>query len=347
MSIVGRALVPPTQRLSREELRDALDLGYGDVQGKQSGFIIMLTLSAIIAVAGVMSDSTATVIGAMIIAPLSTPILGIALGLVTGQRGLVPRSCLWVLGGLLMVFLVGVLMSAVITDPTNLRTNSQVTGRTSPQLLDLLAAFATGTAGVLAICRRDLGSVLPGVAISISLVPPLGVAGVCAGQQAWDAVLGSTLLFLSNVVALVIAGSFVFTLTGYSKDPESTTAANRTRAYRIVAILSLLVALPLTLNTAVTVMLTRWSSMLDTTTSAWLENAPAGNARLMPAGAVEDVQWNGATAIIKVTTRDGTVPDVTPLAQALQPELPKFIKVIIDAGVSVKYPVVHENANTP
>ena len=85
MSRLSDALIPPSQRLSADELHDTLNLGAGEVGRKRSAFLIMLVLSAIIAAAGVLGDSTATVIGAMIIAPLATPILGIALGIVVGQ----------------------------------------------------------------------------------------------------------------------------------------------------------------------------------------------------------------------------------------------------------------------
>ena len=79
-------LIPVSQRQSMGDLLEAVDLSRGDGAAKRSGFFIMLVLSGVIAVAGVLADSTATVIGAMIIAPLGTPILGIAAGIVTGHR---------------------------------------------------------------------------------------------------------------------------------------------------------------------------------------------------------------------------------------------------------------------
>lgn len=78
---VLRHVLPEAQRRTLEELKDSLDLSSGDHRPKKSAYWTMLTLSAVIASAGVLSDSTATVIGAMIIAPLSTPIMGFALGL--------------------------------------------------------------------------------------------------------------------------------------------------------------------------------------------------------------------------------------------------------------------------
>ena len=75
-------VLPARQRRTLDELTGDLDLGSGDAPSKRSAFWTMLVLSAVIATAGVLSDSTATVIGAMIIAPLSTPIMGVALGIV-------------------------------------------------------------------------------------------------------------------------------------------------------------------------------------------------------------------------------------------------------------------------
>lgn len=324
MSRLTRTLIPPAQRQPVETLRDALDLGYGDPVAKRTGFLIMLVLSAIIAISGVLADSTATVIGAMIIAPLGTPILGIGFGIVTGHLSLVLRSMMWVAVGLAIVVTLGWVFAFFIADPQTVDTNSQILGRTSPRLLDLLAALATGTAGAFAMCRRDLSAVLPGVAISISLVPPLGVVGVCVGQGAWDQALGALFLFLSNVFALVIAGSIVFTMAGYARDEGSSRTANRRRAYIVVTVLSLLVALPLAANTVVSVALARWATEIRAAAEGWL--ADESGAR------VEDVRWQGLVATIDVTDPDGVVPSVDGLAAALD-GLPGFVEVLVDVGV--------------
>ena len=133
-------VVPAAQRRTVEELTADLDLTFGDRRSKRSAFWAMLVLSAVIASAGVLADSTATVIGAMIIAPLSTPIMGVALGLAKQRPG---RSSRFVLGGSLLVVLVGLAFSTVIPDGYDLLDNSQVGGRTSPGLLDVVAALAT------------------------------------------------------------------------------------------------------------------------------------------------------------------------------------------------------------
>ena len=91
-----QSLIPESQRQPVAMLNDSLDLDHGDMVSKRGGFLIMLSLSAVIAIAGILTDSTATVIGAMIIAPLATPIQGIGLGIVTGHLSLVLRSMFWV-----------------------------------------------------------------------------------------------------------------------------------------------------------------------------------------------------------------------------------------------------------
>lgn len=319
-----RTLIPLTQRQSADEVAAAIDLGSGDKTAKRSGFLIMLTLAGIIAIAGVLTDSTATVIGAMIIAPLGTPILAIALGIVTGHLSLVVRSVLWVLVGLLIVVVLGLAFSAFVSTPQSLETNSQVVGRTSPSFMDLVAALATGFAGGFAMCRRDLSAILPGVAIAISLVPPLGVVGVCVGQGLWGDALGALWLFLSNVVALVIAGSIVFTLAGYARDPGSSPVANRRRAYAIVSVLAVIIAVPLAVNSIASVALARWSVSIQDTTAAWL-GEDAGTR-------VYDVHWSGLTATAVVATPNGGTPPIDDLRDALETTLPGLVGVVLEVG---------------
>jgi uncharacterized hydrophobic protein (TIGR00271 family) len=331
LSEMLHALIPPTQRQTAAEVTEALDLGSGDRVGKRSGFLIMLTLAGIIAIAGVLTDSTATVIGAMIIAPLGTPILAIGLGIVTGHLSLVVRSILWVLVGLVVVVVLGLAFSLFVSTPESLETNSQVVGRTSPSFMDLIAALATGFAGGFAMCRKDLSAILPGVAIAISLVPPLGVVGVCAGQGLWADALGALWLFLSNVVALVIAGSIVFTLAGFARDPGSSPVANRRRAYVIVSVLAVVIALPLAVNSAISVALARWSVAIQQATTDWLES---------DAGArVYGVQWSGATATVTVTTDDGETPAIEDLQESVAAIVPSFVGVVVDAGQGVEITV--------
>jgi uncharacterized hydrophobic protein (TIGR00271 family) len=139
---------------------------------QRSAFWVLLVLAAVIAGAGVVSDSDATVIGAMIVAPLMTPILGTALGLVLADRRRVVASVLFVLSGALAVVTVGYLLGLIDPVPVVAVSNAQVAGRVSPKLLDLISALATGAVGAFALVRSDVSDTLPGVAIAISLVRP-------------------------------------------------------------------------------------------------------------------------------------------------------------------------------
>lgn len=331
MGRITQTLIPPSQRQTVAELTDAVDLDSGDAVRKRTGFLIMLVLAGLVAIAGVLTDSTATVIGAMIIAPLATPIQGIGLGLVVGSRSLVGRSILWVLLGTVIVVLLGMGFGALIADPGRLDGNSQIAGRTSPNLMDLVAALATGLAGAFAMSRRDLSAVLPGVAIAISLVPPLGVVGVTAGVGEWEQAFGAFMLFLSNVFALVIAGAFVYTMAGYSRDPAASPTAKRRRAYAIVTVLALLVAIPLAGNTLVAYALAQWGLGVEASAEEWLADSPDTY--------IEGVTWSGLTATVAVVSATGELPPSTDLADALSKSVPDFVDVVVDMTVGKEIPV--------
>lgn len=306
-------VLPERQRRSQAELAEDLDLMCGDARAKQSAFWTMLFFSAVIAAGGVLTDSTATVIGAMIIAPLSTPIMGIAIGAVQGRRGSAGR---FVLAGVLLVVAVGAVGSLAVPSHYDLLSDSQIAGRTSPGLLDLVAALATGFAGALALSRKDVAAVLPGVAIAISLVPPLVVVGVCAGQGAWWLALGALVLFLSNLLALIFAGMVVFAALGHAQ--ERPARASR-RAYATLGLVFAAVGLVLAASTTVTVLIHVWTTRTSAAATAWLSGTPGAQ--------VIDVQTRSRTLYIAVRTPadlppldrlladlGGKVPDGVPVA---------------------------------
>ncbi|WP_238418779.1 TIGR00341 family protein [Gordonia sp. 'Campus'] len=289
------SLIPDSQRRTLNEIDERLDFSIGDRNAKRSAFWLMLTLSGIIAVSGVVADSTATVIGAMIVAPLSTPILGIGLGIVTGRGRLVLASLGYVLAGVVLVTILGVVFAQLLPNPTNVLANSQVLGRTSPTLVDLLAALATGMAGAVAITRRDVGDVLPGVAIAISLVPPLGVVGVCLGSGAPSLALGAFVLFASNVVAMIITSLVVLTIAGYGREAAELVGADhprtpRRRAYAVLAVALVVVTVPMVANSLSSL----WSRQIATAAESWLEST--GN----DTSEVTGVSWTGSTVTVSV-----------------------------------------------
>lgn len=301
------ALVPRSQRRTLDELVDRLDLGTGDTGAKRSAFWIMLTLSGVIAVSGVIGDSTATVIGAMIVAPLSVPILGVGLGIATGRGALVGRSLLLVGSGIVLVVAIGFLFAQLLPNPADVLSNSQVLGRTSPTLMDLTAALATGLVGVIAMIRRDVGDVLPGVAIAISLVPPLGVVGVCLGSHAPTLALGAFVLFASNMVAMIITATVVLVATRYGHE-AGVGAARRGRAYAILAAALVLVAVPMVVNTLSSL----WSNQIADATRLWLTDVPGA-------------QVTQVTLQSDIATIDVLAPDALPPVSELQTKVDELV----------------------
>ncbi len=310
-------LVPQSQRRDLEAMTDRLDLAHGDAAAKRSGFWVMLTLSGIIAVSGVVTDSTATVIGAMIIAPLSTPILGIGLGVVTGARAPVVRAVGYVLGGMTVVVLLGVLVTLVLPATTGVLDNSQVTGRTSPGLADLVAAIATGLAGAVALARRDLGDVLPGIAIAISLVPPLAVVGVCLGEGRVTLATGALLLFLSNAVALVVAATVVFSATGYGTEARAARqdagAPRHRRAMLVATVAVLAVAVPMAANSVQALLADLWLREVSTAADDWVGD--------LEGATVESVTWQGEDLLVEIRS-PGALPDAASLQDQVDDIVP-------------------------
>jgi uncharacterized hydrophobic protein (TIGR00271 family) len=321
-------VLPESQRRTIAELTDDLDLTSGDDRSKRSAFWTMLCLSALIATAGVLTDSTATVIGAMIIAPLSTPIMGIALGLATREPGAAARSARFVLAGGLLVVLIGTVFGWGLPGTFDLLGNSQIMGRTSPGLLDLVAAVSTGFAGAIALARRDVSAVLPGVAIAISLVPPLAVVGVCLGDRAPALAFGALVLFLSNLVALVLAGTLVFTVLAFQGEKGGATGSRR-KTYLSLAVITVVVTVPLIANTLGALYLSVLTSNVESIAEQWL--------RPEPGASVSDVTITGSDVVIEVQTPDD-LPATDTLLRDLRGAVPDGVSVVVTStlGESVE-----------
>jgi uncharacterized hydrophobic protein (TIGR00271 family) len=227
-------------------VRDVVVFEQPNLQTKLIRFGILLTLAAAISTYGLLSDSVATVIGAMIVAPLMLPIMGLALGISLGDRRAITNSLLVGLAGAATAVLVGYVLALVMPSSFNPENVPQIMLRTSPRLLDLLAALATGLAGAFAIGRRDVSDTLPGVAIAISLVPPLANAGILFSTGRSDLALGSLLLFVTNYLAIVLTGALVFGLMGFPRVAfVGRSKRGRSAAIAIVVMMLILIMVPL------------------------------------------------------------------------------------------------------
>lgn len=236
-------------------MRQQLFFEGDDVRERLSRFWLLLLLAAVIASTGVVADSTATVIGAMIVAPLMTPILGSVLAVVLADRANLLRCLGLVVAGAAAVVLIGWMVGLLVQQPVVAATNSQVAGRVSPRLIDLLAALATGAVGSIALARDDISDTLPGVAIAISLVPPLAVAGLALEAGSPDEASGAVLLFVTNVSAILAMGLLVMSIYRVSNSARMSAVAStrpvlRSRAAIIIVAALAAISVPLGLTSA-------------------------------------------------------------------------------------------------
>jgi len=232
-----------------QRMRDQLFFEGPERGRRLSRFWLLLPLSAVIASAGVVSDSTATVIGAMIVAPLMTPILGIVLAVVLADGANLRRCVLLVVAGAAVVVGIGWLLGLFVPYPIVAATNSQVAARVTPRIVDLVAALATGAVGSVALARSDISDTLPGVAIAISLVPPLAVVGLTLESGAPRQSLAAFVLFTTNVAAILASGIVVMAFFRVHRALGQVTAGfHRGGAVAIIACLLLVVIVPLWIN---------------------------------------------------------------------------------------------------
>lgn len=175
-------------------------------------FHFMLMLSAIISTLGLLANSVAIIIGAMIIAPLMGPIIGMAFSIAMGNRKLLRRSSLTLLKGIVLTIIASWLTASLIGLET---VESEILSRTNPTLIDFGIAMAAGLAGAFTQTRRSIADAIPGVAIAVALVPPLSVIGIGLGLGEQEIAVGAFLLFSTNLICIIFFGSLVFLFQSY------------------------------------------------------------------------------------------------------------------------------------
>jgi uncharacterized hydrophobic protein (TIGR00271 family) len=179
----------------------------------------MTGLAGLIALFGLLQNSTAVIIGAMLISPLMNPVLSAALALILGDGKLGSRSAA----------VVGISVAAVILSTWVVTTLSplkeltpEIGARTNPNLLDLFVAFLSGLAGTLALRGGStMLTIIPGVAIAVAVIPPLAVVGYGLSLRSWGIAGGAFLLFMTNLVAIALSAALVFRLMGFRPHEET------------------------------------------------------------------------------------------------------------------------------
>jgi uncharacterized hydrophobic protein (TIGR00271 family) len=177
-----------------------------------TGFYLLIACSAIIASFGLMLNSGAVVIGAMLVAPLMYPIVATGLAIVQGDPRFLKLALGTSLRGVALAIFVSVLIGFL---NINDFLTTELMARTQPNLFDLGVAIFSGIAGAYALCHSDAAGALPGVAIAAALVPPLGTVGIAFSMGLYAESFGALLLFFTNFVAMSVATASVFLVLGF------------------------------------------------------------------------------------------------------------------------------------
>jgi uncharacterized hydrophobic protein (TIGR00271 family) len=208
-------------------------------------YLVLIIVAAILATFGLLLNSNAVIIGAMLVAPLMSPLISFAVGMTLGKLDLVGRALLTLVQGiaaaLLISYLVGWLSSTSII-------TSEMAARGNPSMLDMGVALASGFIGAYATARKHIPAALAGVAIAAALMPPLTTVGL--GLAFGDLALasGATLLFVTNIISIILAAWATFFWFGMRPSRKIDVRRTRTTSAVLVTIFVLVLGALLAQN---------------------------------------------------------------------------------------------------
>ncbi len=204
--------LPLISRASEEDYRELFVSLRADAT-VSSPYLVLMVLSVMLALTGLYANSAPVIIGAMILAPLMSPIGSLAMGLARTEPGLI-RTSLRTLAIGVGLGLCCAVAGAWLMPLENLTREMQA--RLHPTLLDLSVAVISGMAGAYVNAKESVAKGLAGVAIAVALVPPLTVAGIGIGWADWTMAKGASLLFITNLVGITLAASATFLALGFA-----------------------------------------------------------------------------------------------------------------------------------
>ncbi len=239
-----RKLLPPLSPKRRGEVRVLLRRA----SKPDFDYFVLVLLSSIIATLGLLTDSSAVIIGAMLVAPLMSPVIGLGMASITGDEVLLKDSVTALLRGIVLAILLAVVFTLLNTRLPIIALGDilpgEILARTQPSPVDLMIALAGGLAAAFALAQPEISAALPGVAIATALMPPLCTVGIGLALSEWRIAGGASLLFLTNLVAIAFASMLVFVALGFRAGSDGQDQSRRN--LRISATLTLFLLLPLT-----------------------------------------------------------------------------------------------------
>ena len=210
-------------------------------------YFALVVLSAIIATLGLLIDSAATIIGAMLVAPLMSPILGFGLASLLGDAYMLRRAGTALLRGAALAIGLAIIIAWLnlhLPFVSLQELPAEVLARTRPSPIDLGVALAGGLAATFALVAPNLSAALPGVAIATALMPPLCTVGIGIALGEWDVAGGALLLFVTNAVTIAAAAIGLFFAMGFSR-PQPGEEGHLPRSLVYLAALTILLLAPL------------------------------------------------------------------------------------------------------
>ena len=195
-------------------------------------YLIMIVLSAALATLGLLTNSAAVIIGAMLVAPLMAPLSSFSTGMATGILTLTRRASVTLFAGVTLALLISIVMGIIlpIDTPTD-----EMLARGSPNLLDAAIALVSGLVAAYANARKGIPAALAGVAIAAALMPPICTIGVGIALGDFSLAIGANLLFLANITFIIASQYIMFLWMGMhpTEDREGATL-NRSRIWWLV-----------------------------------------------------------------------------------------------------------------
>jgi uncharacterized hydrophobic protein (TIGR00271 family) len=317
-----RKLLPPVTKERVAEVHVSLR----DSSKPDFDYFVLVLLSCMIATFGLLIDSAATIIGAMLVAPLMSPILGIGLATIRGDTDLLKDASAAVARGALLAVLLSTFITwtnDVLPFVTLQDLPNEVVSRTRPSPIDLGVALAGGLAATFALVQPQLSAALPGVAIATALMPPLCTIGVGIALGRWDVAGGALLLFVTNAVTIACASIFLFYVMGFSLGRKE---GDRLlpRSLQISAILIILLLAPLGWQSYVFVQDANLNRTINEVVGEEVANVGA---------TLDEVNWREAGDILRM---DITILVSQPLYYSASVELQDAIAARLQKTVELK-----------
>jgi uncharacterized hydrophobic protein (TIGR00271 family) len=228
-----------------EQRRAVVRASVAENSAFDQAYVVMNVLATVVACYGLLADSTAVVIGAMIIAMLLGPISGAGLALVNGDSDLLRKALGTLLGGMLIVLVIAFTVGLFNRE---IPATHEMLARTAPNTFDLMVALGGGAAGAYASISPRLGIAFVGVAIATALVPPLATCSLFLARGEVELAAEAFLLALTNIVAIQIAASAVFYLSGFRAVAPGNKRSHGLLKNAVSAAVLMLLAVLLTLN---------------------------------------------------------------------------------------------------